>query len=35
MIAAGGRLTRTQDFQSMEELVGEIIFLATQPAQGS
>ncbi|WP_413205478.1 outer membrane lipid asymmetry maintenance protein MlaD [Rhodospirillum sp. A1_3_36] len=35
MIAAGGRLTRTQDFQSMEELVGEIIFLATQPPAGS
>ncbi|CCG07142.1 outer membrane lipid asymmetry maintenance protein MlaD [Pararhodospirillum photometricum] len=36
MIAAGGRLSNTQDFQSMEELVGEIIFLATQaPASGS
>ncbi|MCF8480278.1 MAG: outer membrane lipid asymmetry maintenance protein MlaD [Rhodospirillum sp.] len=35
VLAAGGRLTRTQDFQSMEELVGEIIFLATQPAPGS
>jgi phospholipid/cholesterol/gamma-HCH transport system substrate-binding protein len=31
-LAAGDRLTRTQDFQSLEDLVGEIIFLATQPA---
>ncbi|ABC23238.1 outer membrane lipid asymmetry maintenance protein MlaD [Rhodospirillum rubrum] len=34
-LAANARLTHTQDFQSMEELVGEIIFLATQPAPGS
>ncbi|GEO81228.1 outer membrane lipid asymmetry maintenance protein MlaD [Pararhodospirillum oryzae] len=35
MLKTGGRLTNTQDFMSMEELVGEIIFLATQPAPGS
>ena len=28
-IAAGGRLTKTRDFQALEDLVGEIIFLAT------
>lgn len=29
MIAAGGTLTKTHDFQSLEDLVGQIIFLAT------
>ncbi|MFA7431845.1 MAG: outer membrane lipid asymmetry maintenance protein MlaD [Rhodospirillaceae bacterium] len=29
-IAAGGSLTRTRNYQSVEDLVGEIIFLATQ-----
>jgi phospholipid/cholesterol/gamma-HCH transport system substrate-binding protein len=28
-IAAGGVIARTKDFQSLEDLVGEIIFLAT------
>lgn len=28
-IAAGGKLTKTRDFQALEDLVGEIIFLAT------
>ena len=28
-IGAGGAITRTRDFQSLEELVGEIIVLAT------
>jgi len=32
MLAAGDSLARTQDYQSLEDLVGEIIFLATQPA---
>lgn len=31
MIPPGGRLVDTRDYQSMEDLVGEIIFLATQP----
>lgn len=30
----GGSLQYTQDYQSLEDLVGEIIFLATQPASG-
>jgi phospholipid/cholesterol/gamma-HCH transport system substrate-binding protein len=30
VIAAGGALTRTRNYQSVEDLVGEIIFLATQ-----
>lgn len=29
-IAAGGSVTRTRNYQSVEDLVGEIIFLATQ-----
>jgi phospholipid/cholesterol/gamma-HCH transport system substrate-binding protein len=29
MLADGGDLTRSEDFQSLEDLVGEIIFLAT------
>jgi phospholipid/cholesterol/gamma-HCH transport system substrate-binding protein len=28
-IAEGGRLTKTKDFKSIEEMVGELIFLAT------
>ncbi|GAA0592940.1 MlaD family protein [Caenispirillum bisanense] len=37
MLDSGGTITRTEDFQSMEDLVGEIIFLATQSpsAQGA
>ncbi len=31
-LGPGDVITRTQDFQSMEELVGEVIFLATQPS---
>lgn len=34
MLAPGDRLARTEDYQSLEDLVGEIIFLATQPAAG-
>ncbi len=30
----GASLDRTHDYQSLEDLVGEIIFLATQPAGG-
>ncbi len=30
VIAAGGSVTRTRNYQSVEDLVGEIIFLATQ-----
>jgi phospholipid/cholesterol/gamma-HCH transport system substrate-binding protein len=34
-IPAGGRITRTRDFQALEDLVGEIIFLATEdPRKG-
>lgn len=29
MIAAGGRLSKTKDYRSLEDQVGEIIFLAT------
>lgn len=29
VIAAGGQLTKTKDFRSLEDQVGEIIFLAT------
>ena len=29
MIAAGGKVSRTKDFKSLEDQVGEIIFLAT------
>jgi phospholipid/cholesterol/gamma-HCH transport system substrate-binding protein len=29
-LADGGKITKTRDFQSVEDLVGEIIFLATQ-----
>ena len=36
-IPAGGKIAKTRDFQSLEDLVGQIIFLATQdpnkPAQ--
>ncbi len=37
MLDSEGTITNTQDFQSMEDLVGEIIFLATQSpsAQGA
>jgi phospholipid/cholesterol/gamma-HCH transport system substrate-binding protein len=28
-IVSGGKITKTQDFQSLEDLVGQIIFLAT------
>ncbi|MGB0697464.1 MAG: outer membrane lipid asymmetry maintenance protein MlaD [Rhodospirillaceae bacterium] len=31
----GTELAQTQDYQSLEELVGEIIFLATEPPQQS
>ncbi|MBB4287491.1 outer membrane lipid asymmetry maintenance protein MlaD [Roseospira goensis] len=31
-LAPGDTLERTEDYQSLEDLVGEIIFLATQPA---
>jgi phospholipid/cholesterol/gamma-HCH transport system substrate-binding protein len=30
MLAEGGKVAKTRDFQSVEDLVGEIIFLATQ-----
>ena len=37
-IAAGGTITHTHDYQSLEDLVGQIIFLATntgdKPAEG-
>lgn len=33
MLASGASLTNTQDFASIEELIGEIIFLATQPPE--
>ncbi|MCC6914197.1 MAG: outer membrane lipid asymmetry maintenance protein MlaD [Rhodospirillaceae bacterium] len=33
-IAAGGSIARTRDFQSLEDLVGEIIFLATNSGNG-
>lgn len=32
VVADGGAITRTRDYQSVEDLVGEIIFLATQDA---
>lgn len=37
MLDSGGRIDNTEDFQSMEDLVGDIIFLATQSpsAQGA
>ncbi|CCQ73703.1 Putative toluene tolerance protein Ttg2C (fragment) [Magnetospira sp. QH-2] len=35
MVAAGGALTRTQDYRSLEDQVGEIIFLATNPGGGA
>ncbi|WP_142849800.1 outer membrane lipid asymmetry maintenance protein MlaD [Telmatospirillum sp. J64-1] len=31
-IAANGRIERTRDFRALEEMVGEIIFMATEPA---
>lgn len=34
-IAAGGAISRTRDFQSLEDLVGEIIFLATNSGSGA
>jgi phospholipid/cholesterol/gamma-HCH transport system substrate-binding protein len=34
MLEAGAELDRTEDYQSLEDLVGEIIFLATQPSGG-
>lgn len=34
-LAAGGAITRTRDFQSLEDLVGEIIFLATNTGAGA
>ena len=34
-IAAGGAIARTRDFQSLEDLVGEIIFLATNSGGGT
>ena len=34
-IGAGGAITRTRDFQSLEDLVGEIIFLATNSGAGA
>ncbi|MCA0201269.1 MAG: outer membrane lipid asymmetry maintenance protein MlaD [Proteobacteria bacterium] len=33
-IAAGGAIAKTRDFQSLEDLVGEIIFLATNSGNG-
>lgn len=38
IIAAGGSVSRTKDFRSIEEMVGELIFLATAdtpPANGA
>lgn len=35
MVADGGTITRTRDYQSVEDLVGEIIFLVTQDAGGN
>ena len=32
-IAAGGTIGKTKDFQSLEDLVGQIIFLATNNGQ--
>ena len=29
-IPAGGKVAKTRDFQSLEDLVGQVIFLATQ-----
>lgn len=34
-LTAGASLARTEDYQSLEDLVGEIIFLATQPANSA
>ena len=34
-IAAGGAIAKTRDFQSLEDLVGEIIFLATNKDDSS
>ncbi len=34
-IAAGGAIAKTRDFQSLEDLVGEIIFLATNSGNAS
>lgn len=35
MVPAGGRLAATRDYRSLEELVGEIIFLATGQPGGN
>ncbi len=35
VIASGGRLQKTRDFRSLEDQVGEIIFLATGRQDGS
>ncbi len=35
MIADGGRIANTRDYRSLEDQVGEIIFLATNPGGGS
>jgi phospholipid/cholesterol/gamma-HCH transport system substrate-binding protein len=32
VIQAGGKVAKTQEFQSLEDLVGQIIFLATDSA---
>ncbi len=34
MIADGGRIANTRDYRSLEDQVGEIIFLATNPGGG-
>ena len=34
-IAAGGRIAKTKDYQALEDLVGEIIFLATKKDETS
>ena len=34
MLADGGQITKTRDFRSLEDQVGEIIFLATSPGEG-
>lgn len=34
-LAAGGRITKTKDYQALEDLVGEIIFLATNKDESS
>lgn len=34
-VAAGGSLSRTKDFKSIEEMVGDLIFLATEAPPGA